>query len=83
MDKVAGDALAADSAVTMTRRKQNYLRAEKLLPLYRTPPVGSIDLTGQNPWECLGEILIEMYRKKFGERKLDRLEEYAQAICTY
>jgi hypothetical protein len=79
-----GLALAADSAVTVGDREKIYHRAEKLFPLASiTTPVaimtyGCADMTGV-PWE----VIIKMYSEMLGDRRFDRLEDYAQDFFRF
>jgi len=78
-----GAALAADSAVTVGNGEKIYHHAQKLFSLSAAAPVG-VMLSGVPeimgvPWE----IVIKSYARQLGERRCDRLEEYAQDFLCF
>lgn len=78
-----GIALATDSAVTIGRGDKIYHHAEKLFPLRSGAPVG-IMLYGSAeimamPWE----LVINSYAQHLGERRFDRIEQYAQEFLCF
>lgn len=81
MNKVAV-AMAADSAVTVSREKV-FNSASKVFALSREHPVG-IMVHGQAefmgvPWETL----VKLYREEHGPLRRDTLQDYAEAFIQY
>jgi len=78
-----GAALAADSAITVGDGDKIYHHAQKLFPLAPATSVG-IMLSGSPeimgvPWE----IIIKSYARQLGDRRFDRLEEYARDFLRF
>lgn len=78
-----GVALAADSAVTLGSGEKIYHHARKLFELNQNLPVGimvygSAEIMGM-PWE----IVIKQYTLSLGEKRFDRLEQYAQDFFQF
>ncbi len=78
-----GVALAADSAVTLGDVRKIYHTAEKLFQLSSSAPVGimtygSADMMGV-PWETV----IKIYTRKLGERRFERLDQYANDFLNF
>lgn len=78
-----GAALAADSAVTVGDGEKIYHHAQKLFALAPATPVGLMlsgvpEIMGV-PWE----IVIKSYARQLGDRRFDRLEEYAQDFLRF
>jgi len=78
-------ALAADSAVTIEHQggQKIYNTVNKLFALSRTCPVGimiygSAEITGV-PWETI----IRIYQDHLGQRRFDRLEDYAKHFISF
>ncbi len=80
----AGVALAADSAVTVSREASKiYLSADKLFQFSLNAPVaamiyGNATLLGV-PWETI----IKCYRAKLGQRTFARLEDYQRDFVRF
>lgn len=78
-------ALAADSAVTVSRVQQNkvYNGANKVFMLSRRHPVGIMVYNNGSlmgvPWESL----IKAFRDELGDQEFGQLEEYADAFLDY
>ncbi|MGH6982974.1 MAG: hypothetical protein ACREEI_01945 [Stellaceae bacterium] len=78
-----GAALAADSAVTVGDGEKIYHHAQKLFALVPATPVGIMisgvpEIMGV-PWE----IIVKSYARQLGDRRFDRLEEYAQDFLAF
>jgi hypothetical protein len=78
-----GVALAADSALTVGNAEKIYHHAQKLFALKPTIPVGimvsgSAELMGM-PWE----IVIRLYAQTLGDKRFDRLEQYAEDFFRF
>ncbi len=78
-----GLALAADSAVTVGAGEKIYHHAEKLFALASGAPLavliyGSAEIMGA-PWE----LVINAYARELGNRRFDRLDEYAEDFFRF
>lgn len=78
-----GVALAADSALTLGGGEKIYHHAKKLFELKPAIPVGimvygSAEIMGM-PWE----IVIRQYALRLGEKRFDRLEQYADDFFRF
>ncbi len=73
-------ALAADSAVT-TAQKKVFNSANKLFLLSQT--VGIMVYNNASLMHVPWETLIKDFRKKLGDERYDRLEEYGDALFAY
>ncbi len=78
-----GVALAADSALTWGENQKIYCGAEKLFQLTPSCPIGIMvydqaDIMGM-PWE----IVIKTYAEQRGNRKLGKVEHYANDFLNF
>jgi hypothetical protein len=78
-----GVALAADSAVTLGDGKKVYHTAEKLFQLSSSAPVGVMTYGAADLMEVPWETVIKLYAQRLGERRFDRLEQYAQDFLRF
>ena len=78
-------ALAADSAVTMAKKKGQkiFTSANKLFTLSKYYPVGIMVYGNASLMGIPWETIIKIYRRKSGEKKFDTLKEYANKFITY
>jgi hypothetical protein len=78
-------ALAADSAITTQRGKDQkiFTSGNKLFALSKYHPVGIMvygnSVLNNVPWETI----VKIYRKNFGKKKFDKLEEYARDFIAF
>lgn len=81
----SGIALAADSAVTISRGKGRkiYNSAYKIITLSKYHPVGIMIYSSASfmgiPWE----VLIKEYRRKLGRKSFETLDEYRRDFINY
>jgi len=78
-----GVALAADSAVTLGDGQKVYHTAEKLFQLSSSAPVGIMTYGAAEIMDVPWETVIKLYAQKLGERRFDRLEQYAQDFLRF
>lgn len=78
-------ALAADSAVTMAKKKGQkiFTSANKLFTLSKYYPVGMMVYGNASLMGIPWETIIKIYRGNSGEKKFDTLKEYANNFITY
>lgn len=78
-------ALAADSAVTMAKKKGQkiFTSANKLFTLSKYYPVGIMVYGNASLMGIPWETIIKIYRGKSGKKKFDTLKEYANKFITY
>jgi len=72
-----GVALAADSAVTVGDGEKIYHHAEKLFSLRSGAPVGILIYGSAEIMAMPWELVIHAYAQALGERRFDRIEQYA------
>ncbi len=78
-----GVALAADSAVTLGEGPKIYNTAEKLFQISQSAPVGLMTFGAAEIMSTPWELVIKMYSRQFGEKKFDRLEQYAEDFLRF
>lgn len=78
-----GIALAADSAVTIGQGDKIYHHAEKLFPLRSDAPVGIMIYGSAEIMAMPWELVINSYAQQLGERRFDRIEQYAQEFLHF
>jgi hypothetical protein len=78
-----GIALAADSAVTIGQGDKIYHHAEKLFSLRSDAPVGIMIYGSAEIMAMPWELVINSYARQLGERRFDRLDQYAQEFLRF
>ena len=78
-----GIALAADSAVTIGQGDKIYHHAEKLFPLRYAAPIGVMIYGSPEIMAMPWELVINSYAQQLGERRFDRVEQYAQEFLRF
>jgi len=78
-------ALAADSAVTMGRKREQkiFTSANKLFTLSKYYPVGIMVYGSASFMDVPWEATIKIYRSKLEKQKFDTLREYAENFITF
>jgi len=79
-------ALAADSAVTMTRKGEQekiFTSVNKLFALSKYCPVGIMVFGRADFMDVPWETIIKIYREKLGKQKFDTLEKYAKNFIAF
>jgi hypothetical protein len=75
-------AMAADSAATLTNNKV-YNGVNKLFQLSNNPPVGIMIYGNANCNNIPMEILIKEFRKKLGEKSLERISDFGKELMKF
>lgn len=79
-----GVALAADSAVTVSREAGKvYLSADKLFQLSEHAPIGVMVYGNASLLNVPWETIVKCYRKSLGERTFPKLEDYSRDFLAF
>lgn len=78
-----GVALAADSAATFGQRQKVYQAAEKLFQISQSPPVGMMISGSAELMDMPWEVIINTYIQQTGNRKFNKLIEYADEFFRF
>jgi len=78
-------AMAADSASTVRKEqsKKIFTSANKIFTLSKYAPVGIMVYGSGSLMNVPWETIIKMYRKKLGDKKFEKLGEYAEHFIEY
>lgn len=76
-------ALAADSAVTIGRKRKTYNTANKLFTLSKYHPVGAMVFSNANFFDVPWETILKVYRQKLGRKGFPTLRDYANDLIRF